>query len=68
MLTSFYIIGFWKDVQFHLLGPRQCFGSLGHNMPVGVQWPSGRALDLRLKGCGLEPQQRHCVVSLSKTH
>ena len=28
---------------------------------------SGRVLDSRLRGCGFEPHQRHCVVSLSKT-
>ena len=32
----------------------------------GAQWLSGRVLDSRLKGCGLEPYWRHCVVSLSK--
>ena len=32
----------------------------------GAQWLSGRVLDLRLKGRGFEPHQRHCVVSLSK--
>ena len=26
------------------------------------------ALDLRSKGCQFEPDQWHCVVSLSKTH
>ena len=29
---------------------------------------SGRVLDSRLRGCGFEPHQRHCIVSLSKTH
>ena len=29
---------------------------------------SGRVLGSRLRGCGLEPHRRHCVVSLSKTH
>ena len=33
---------------------------------MGVQWLSGRVLDLRPRGCGLEPHLRHCVVSLSK--
>ena len=33
-----------------------------------AQWLSGRVLDLRSTGCGFEPHQRHCVVSLSKTH
>ena len=34
----------------------------------GAQWLSGRVLDSRTKGCRFEPHQRHCVVSLSKTH
>ena len=32
----------------------------------GAQWFSGRVLDPRPKGSGLEPHRRHCVVSLSK--
>ena len=32
----------------------------------GAQWLSGRVLDSRPRGCGFEPHQRHCVVSLSK--
>ena len=32
----------------------------------GAQWLSGRVLDLRQRGRGFEPHQRHCVVSLSK--
>ena len=32
----------------------------------GGQWLSGRVLDWRPRGRGLEPHQRHCVVSLSK--
>ena len=30
----------------------------------GAQWLSGRVLDLRPRGCGLEPHQRHSVVVL----
>ena len=33
---------------------------------LGAQWLSGRVLDWRPRGRGLEPHQRHCVVSLSK--
>ena len=33
---------------------------------VGVQWLSGRVLDMRPKGPRYEPHQRHCLVSLSK--
>ena len=33
----------------------------------GAQWLSGRVLDLRPRGRGFEPHQRHWVVSLSKT-
>ena len=32
---------------------------------VGMQWLSGRVLDLRLRGRGFEPHRGHCVVSLS---
>ena len=35
---------------------------------MGAQWLSGRVLDLRPKGQGFEPDRRHCVVYLSKTH
>ena len=41
------------------------FGSRSHP-DLGVQWLSGRVLDSRPKGRGLEPHPRHCVVSLSK--
>ena len=36
------------------------------NYRAPVQWLSGRVLDSRPKGRGLEPHRRHCVVSLSK--
>ena len=38
------------------------------NLTEGAQWLSGRVIDSRRRGCGLEPDQHHCVVSLSKTH
>ena len=38
------------------------------NNYMGVQWLSGRVIDTRPKGCGFQPHQHHCVVSLSKTH
>ena len=34
---------------------------------IGAQLLSGRVLDSRLRGRGFEPDQRHCVVSLSKS-
>ena len=37
-----------------------------HMQHGGVQWLSGRVLDLRPKGRRFEPHRRHCVVSLSK--
>ena len=50
----------------------QCFTSNIHHILqsehaylYGAQWLSGRVLDLRMRGRGFEPQQRHCVVSLS---
>ena len=33
---------------------------------MGAQWLSGRVLDSRPRGRGLETHPRHCVVSLSK--
>ena len=33
---------------------------------MGAQWLSGRVLDSRPRGRGLEPHWRHCVLSLSK--
>ena len=33
-----------------------------------AQWLSGRVIDSRPRGRGFESHQRHCVVSLSKTH
>ena len=33
---------------------------------MGAQWLSGRVLDLRPKGRGLEPHGRHCVVVLEQ--
>ena len=34
--------------------------------PDGVQWLSGKVLDLRQRGCGFEPHERHCVVVLEQ--
>ena len=31
-----------------------------------LQWLRCRVLDSRPRGCGFEPQRRHCIVSLSK--
>ena len=33
---------------------------------IGAQWLSGRVLDSRPKGSGLEPHRRHCVVVLEQ--
>ena len=35
---------------------------------LGAQWLSGRVLDMRPRGSGIEPHQRHCILSLSKCH
>ena len=40
----------------------------GQIQSQGVQWPSGRMLDLRLRGCVFELHRHRCVVSLSQTH
>ena len=34
----------------------------------GAQWLSGRVFDSIPSGRGFEPNRRHCVVPLSKTH
>ena len=34
----------------------------------GVQWLSGRVLDLRLRGCRFEPHWHQGIVSLNKTY
>ena len=44
------------------------FFQLTTNDQQGAQWLSGRVLDSRLRGHGVEPHRRRCVVSLSKTH
>ena len=36
------------------------------NMRKGAQWLSGRVLDSRPKGRGIEPHRRHCVVVLEQ--
>ena len=36
------------------------------SLELGAQWLSGRVLDSRPKGRGLEPHQRHCVVVLEQ--
>ena len=33
---------------------------------IGAWWLNGTVLDSRSMGCGFEPHQGHCVVSLSK--
>ena len=33
---------------------------------MGAQWLSGKVLEPRLRGRGLESHRRHCVMTLSK--
>ena len=49
------------DSSFALIDPVSVYFTT-----MGAQWLSGRVLDSRPKGSGLEPHRRHCVVSLSK--
>ena len=43
------------------------FQETKHNVQnMGAQWLSGRVLDLRSRGRGFEPHQRHCVVVLEQ--
>ena len=39
----------------------------GGRLPPLVERADHRVLDSRSRGCGYEPHQRHCIVSLSKT-
>ena len=42
------------------------FSFRSHLYTKGAQWLSGRVLDSRPNGCGLESRWGQCVVSLSK--
>ena len=53
--TMYALSGIWQGLS--------CNSRIG-----GAQWLSGRELDSRRRGHGFEFHQRHCVVSLSKTH
>ena len=35
-------------------------------IPMGAQWLSGRVLDWRPRGRGIEPYRRHCVVVIDQ--
>ena len=39
---------------------------VSNTVSLGVQWLSGRVLDSRPRGRGLEPHRHHCYVSFSK--
>ena len=68
--------------EIFILSPGSCpsFGTLGRwgaqgvkkisNMVMwhimGAQWLGGRVLDLRPRGPGFEPHQRHCIVVLEQ--
>ena len=57
--TVFANIQLWHSLAFRYVVNR-------HPHYEGAQWLSGRALDSRPRGRGLEPHRRHCVVFLSK--
>ena len=38
----------------------------GTDQTVGAQWLTGRVLDSRPRGCGVESHRHHCVASLRK--
>ena len=44
------------------------FSLIEVNIYQGEQWLSGRVLDWRQRGHGIEPHCLHCAVSLSETH
>ena len=47
---------------------QQTYRSASESTQGRALWLSGRVLDLRSRGSGSEPHQRHCIVSLSMTH
>ena len=49
----------------NLVGLNNILFDKSHDM-LGAQWLSGRVLDSRPKGCGFEPNRRHCVVVLEQ--
>ena len=48
-------------------GMNQCIFFNLNQYLRGAQWFRGRVLKVRSRGCWFELQQRHCVVTLSKT-
>ena len=55
------------ELQFRPLGPAFRGRSVRPSMKIedlGAQWLSGRVLDSRPRGRGIEPHRRHCVVVL----
>ena len=58
-----YFVDYGLEIQIYdfkfILFPKSIF------LPL-AQWLSGRVLDLRPKGRGLEPHRRHCVVVLEQ--
>ena len=65
------LLCFWRN-NFHI-SSKLLYLTSSHDNPVPVdnRECSGsvvECLSLRLRGRGIEPHRRHCVVSLSKTH
>ena len=59
ILFSFFL----NDIEQHL--QENIFDEITLGQ-IGMQWLSGRVLDLRPKGCRFEPHRRHCVVVLEQ--
>ena len=57
LYTIYALSGIWRAC------PSHCNSRIGE-----AQWLSGRELDSRRRGHGFELHQRHCAMSLSKTH
>ena len=60
LLHSGYSNFLWNSCVFIV---HKFFSSIS---PLGAQWLSGRELESRPRGRGVEPHRRHCVLSLSK--
>ena len=67
ILSRFFLIK-WCNLAHSECPKYVLINLLINNLKAGAQWLSGRVLDSRPRGRGFEPHQRHCIVSLSKTH
>ena len=56
----------WSKQEAYFACATQVWLAVNHNTSMGVQWLSGRVLDLRQRGRQFELHRRHCVVVLEQ--